>query len=58
MKDLEDMIHEQLVKKAELMCDKYCKYGDQRKKESETPGSDYPTWDKYCSKCPMNEFFH
>lgn len=57
-KPIEETIHEQLLEKAKIMCEKYCKYYDQYLKDQEKYDADNPTYHKRCSKCPMIEFYN
>ena len=56
-KCFEEVMHEMLLKKAVIMCEKYCKYGEQYKKDQEKYDDENPTYFKHCTKCPMNEFY-
>ena len=56
-KYLIDFIQEELTKKADIMCNKYCKYGDEVAEEQRDVNTKMEAWKKYCLHCPLNEFF-
>lgn len=53
----EDRIHEELQTMANVMCEDYCKYNDQWKKDQEEFDGDNPTYLNHCMKCPMCQFY-
>lgn len=52
------VVYDELQKKAKVMCEQYCKYGEQYKKDQAMYDDKNPTFLKHCTKCPMNEFYH
>ena len=50
---LVEILEQEMQKKAAIMCERYCKYGELVRNESE----ENDEWRKYCSKCPMEEFY-
>ena len=56
MKTLREVIHDEMEKKAIIMCKKYCKYNEEMEKETDEDKST-KLFNKYCAKCPMIEFY-
>ena len=55
---IQDIIHDEMEKKAIIMCEKYCKYGEKSKQELQRKDGRMPIYERYCKKCPMIEFYN
>ena len=54
---LQEIVAEEMQELAEVICEKYCKYGEQYKIDQEKYDDKNPTYLKHCLKCPLINYY-
>lgn len=57
MREIEDYMHGYFANMANTMCEQYCKYHEQYKKDQAEFDDKNPTYFNHCVYCPMIQFY-